>query len=155
MKVDDLPGASGRYGEGSNALTGWGFSFDQEIADGISAFARYSWKESGLARWNPDDNQWDIIPLNQAYSLGLNISGMLWNRGDDGMGLAFGQTLLSDDFEDAQTNSANEKYVEAYYRYAMGRHLALTADFQWIQNAGGTRDADDVYLFGLRSQIDF
>ncbi len=155
MKVDDLPGASNRYSEGNNALTGWGLSFNQELADGITAFARYSWKEGDLAQWNPDDSQWEVIPLNQTYSLGFNISGMLWNRGEDGIGMAFGQTLLSDDFEDVQTNSADEKYVEAYYRYVLGQHLALSADFQWIQNAGGTRDSDDVYLFGLRSQIDF
>ncbi len=159
MDVDDIPTATKSYSEGNDALTGWGLSFDQGIMDGVTAFARYSWRESDLAEWNADDSVWDIIPTNQMYTVGISIEGSLWNRGDDGIGLAFGQTILSDDFkgekEDAGVDTANEKYLEVYYRYAVFSRMALTADFQWIQNAGGMDDADDVYLFGLRSQIDF
>lgn len=153
--VENDHAAGTSYGDGDHGRAGWGLSFDQEIAESFTAFARYSWTEDDLSDWNADDNTWDIIPFNQTYSLGLSISGALWNRGDDGIGLAFGQTLLTDDYEDMENNTADEKYVEAYYRYTFSRHLALTADFQWTQNPGGSDSADDIYLFGIRSQIDF
>ncbi len=155
MDVDDVPTATNEYREGSDALSGWGLSFDQEIADGFTAFARYSWREGDLTEWNSDDDQWEIIPTNQAYSLGLSIDGTLWNRGNDGIGLAFGQTILSDDFKGEHDKTSNEEYVEAYYRYAVFERLAITADFQWIGDPGGLKTNDDVFLFGLRSQIDF
>ena len=108
-----------------------------------------------MAEWNDDDGAWETIPFNQAYSVGLNIGGEIWNRGNDGIGLAFGQTILSDEFKDENEKTSNEEYIEAYYRYAVFERLALTADFQWIGDPGGRSSNDDVYIFGLRSQIDF
>ncbi len=146
------------YQEGDDGIEGWGLSFDQEISDGLTAFARYSWRRDDMSEWS-DDGTWSMIPFNQVYSLGMGIDGMLWNRPGDGIGMAFGQTLLTDDYEDAEKaedrSTSNEKYIEAWYRYAFNRYIALTADFQWTQNPGGSGSADDVYLFGLRSQIDF
>jgi len=152
MDVDDVP-ATAAYRDGDKALPGWGLSFDQELADGITTFARYSWRESGRSQWN--DDTWETIPFNQVYSVGLSVGGELWNRGNDGIGLAFGQTILSDDFKKENDKTSNEEYVEVYYRYALFERLALTADFQWIGDPGGSSINDDVYLFGLRSQIDF
>ena len=155
MDVDDIHPLPNHYKNGDDALSGWGLSFDQELADGITAFARYSWRENDLAEWNADDDAWEIIPFNQVYSVGLSIGGELWNRGNDGIGLAFGQTILTDDFKGDNDRTSNEEYVEVYYRYAVFERLALTADFQWIGDPGGFKTNDDVYLFGLRSQIDF
>ncbi len=160
MDVDDIHPLPNHYKNGDDALSGWGLSFDQELADGITAFARYSWRESDLAFFNEENEKeekwaWEIIPFNQVYSVGLSIGGELWNRGDDGIGLAFGQTILTDDFKGNNDKTSNEEYVEVYYRYAVFERLALTADFQWIGDPGGLKTNDDVYLFGLRSQIDF
>lgn len=86
-------------GNADEGLAGWGLSFDQMLTEGITAFTRYSWTQDDRARWNGDDEQWEMQAFNS--------------------------------------------------------NLALSADFQWVGNPGGARDNDDVYIFGLRGQIDF
>ncbi len=153
----NLATATNDYKEGSDGLGGWGLSFDQEVADGLTAFARYSWRDADVAKW--DGASWEILPFSQTYSVGMDISGSLWNRGGDAVGMAFGQTILTDDWKDEQKlageDTSNEEYVEVYYRYAVFERMALTADFQWIGDPGGLKGNDDAYLFGIRSQIDF
>ncbi len=132
---------------------GFGVSFDQELTDNLIAFFRYSTTDDDLASWS--DGHWEMIPFNQVWSAGLQVSGAYWKRKDDAVGLAFGQTILTDDYKDANDHTANENYVEAYYRWQLHERFALTGDFQWIQNAGGNSDASDIFIFGLRSQLDF
>ncbi len=135
--------------------TGFGVSFDQQLNDKIIAFFRYSYTDDDLATWNGDDGKWEMIPFNQTWSTGLQVSGAYWKREDDAVGVAYGQTILTDDYEQANDHTANEQYVEAYYRLQLLERFALTGDFQWIKNAGGDSQASDIYIFGLRSQIDF
>lgn len=142
-------------GRADSGQTGWGLSFDQEVADGFTAFARYSWTQDDLSIYDPDAGEWSMIPFNQVYSIGMTVAGTLWSRPEDGVGFAFGQTLLTDDYEDANPHTANEKYIETWYRYVFNRFVALSADFQWTENPGGSSEADDVYIFGVRSQINF
>ncbi len=137
-------------------MSGWGLSFDQEILDGIKGFARYSQTiTDDRAVWNGDEDAWEMAPFDRTWSVGFELAGGLWNRGDDAFGFAFGQTLLTDDYEDENDHTANENYLEAYYRLTMNQYFALSADFQWIGNAGGDSRRDDIYIWGLRSQIDF
>ncbi len=134
--------------------SGFGLSFDQEVTDFLSMFARYSWTDD-KASWNRDDSRWELLPVNQMYTLGLALGGSLWNRPDDSLGLGFGQTILTSDFEEMEIDTSDECYIETYYRFHFNRYLALSADFQWIRNPGGLSDNDDAYIFGIRSQIDF
>ncbi|NOX79801.1 MAG: carbohydrate porin [Deltaproteobacteria bacterium] len=137
------------------AQEGWGLSFDQEIWDGVKGFARYSQTDDDLARWNGDDQAWEMIPFDKLWSMGLEVPGHFWRRADDVFGLAVGQTLLTDDYKNANRDTADEKYLESYYKLTLNEHFALSADLQWIQNAGGNSLASDIYIFGLRSQVNF
>ncbi|NDY42460.1 hypothetical protein G3N55_06340 [Dissulfurirhabdus thermomarina] len=136
-------------------LYGWGVSLDQELADGLVLFARYSRTLDDLAAWDADAAMWAPIPVEEVYSAGLSLSGTPWNRPGDALGVAWGQALLTRDFAQSTRNPADERYVEAYYRYAWNAHLATTADLQWIENPGGSFAADNVWIFGLRGQVDF
>ena len=133
--------------------TGFGVSFDQEVTDNIIAFFRYSYTNNDLATWSGD--HWEMIPFNQVWSAGIQVSGAWWKRKDDAAGIAYGQTLLTDDYKNANAHTDDEHYVEAYYRLQLHERFALTGDFQWIRNAGGNAQASDIYIFGLRSQVDF
>jgi carbohydrate-selective porin OprB len=150
-------GRTGGYGDPSanEDQMGWGLSFDQEVTDGIKAFVRYSQTEDDLASWDSDEDEWAMIPFDRVWSAGLGISGLFWNRENDDVGLAYGSVLLTGDYEDANRHTADERYVEAYYNLGLHERFHITGDFQWIQNAGGDSDASDVYIFGLRSQVDF
>ncbi len=155
VKNGNLPWVTESYKDphADENQTGFGVSFDQELTDNIIAFFRYSYTDNDLATWS--DDHWEMIPFNQVWSAGFQISGAYWKRKDDAVGLAYGQTLLTSDYKDANDHTGNEQYVEAYYRFQLHERFALTGDFQWIRNAGGNSDASDIYIFGLRSQVDF
>ncbi len=139
-----------------HSLNGWGLSFDQEFVEGLRGFARYSQTlTDDRAVWNSDEDAWEMIPFNRTWSTGLELDGGLWNRGGDVFSLAYGQTLLTDDYEETNDHTANENYIEAYYRLMTNEYLALSADFQWIRNAGGNSRMQDIFIWGLRSQLDF
>ncbi len=161
MKVNELsklPELSHEAGHrfADNSLYGWGLSFDQELLTGITGFARFSQTiTNDRVTWNWDDNKWEILPVEGSWSVGFQLDGGLWNRGGDAFGLGFAETLLSHGYEKTRNHTAGEKYIEAYYRLGIVSRFALTGDFQWIKNAGGDTRMDDIYIWGVRSQIDF
>jgi len=134
---------------------GWGISFDQEVIDGITAFIRYSQTDDDLASWNEDDNQWEMLSFDRVWSCGTQINGQYWSRSDDAIGIAYGQVLLTDDYKSANDHTGKEQYIETYYRFQFNEYFALTGDFQWIKNAGGDSESSDIYIWGLRTQLDF
>jgi len=155
-KVGSIPKEyQGRYDYSSadRDQNGWGLSFDQEIIDGIRGFARYSQTEDDIAHYTGDE--WEVIPFDKTWSIGADFSGKMWGREDDVLGIAFGQTILTDDYEKVNSHTANESYLEAYYRIMLHERFAVSPDFQWIKNAGGNSRADDIYIFGVRGQLDF
>ena len=93
------------------------------------------------------------------WSFGAQIAGNFWSRPDDVVGLAIGQAILSDDFEDYLKDQSidpdDETHFELYYNFHLSDHISLTPDFQVIDSLGGDKDADTVYVFGIRSQINF
>ncbi len=161
LKNSDLAIANGRpnprYDDrlaGKDQM-GWGISFDQEILDGVSAFARYSQTDDDLARWNGDENRWEMIPFNKLWNVGLQLSGSLWQRENDVIGIGYGQTLLTDDYREVTPHTSNENDFEAYYKLVLHERFALTGDFQWIRNGQGNSQTNDIYIWGLRAQVDF
>lgn len=150
-----LATASNSYNEPhtDNAQFGWGVSFDQVLYNGITGFFRYSQRQDDLAEWN--GTTWEMIPFDRLWTLGLDLSGSFWNRENDNIGMGYGKTLLTNDYQKAHTNTDDEQYVECYYKWTVNRYLALTGDLQWVKNPGGDSTADDVYIFGVRSQLDF
>jgi hypothetical protein len=155
MKNSNLSLATDSYKDprADKNQTGFGVSFDQELNDNLIAFFRYSYTNDNLATWS--DDHWEMIPFNQVWSTGLQISGAWWKRKDDAVGLAYGQTILTSDYKRANDHTSDEQYIETYYRWQLHERFGLTGDFQWIKNAGGNSKASDIYIFGLRSQLDF
>jgi carbohydrate-selective porin OprB len=52
-------------------------------------------------------------------------------------------------------DSADEGHIELFYNLAVNEHVTVTPDFQWVASAGGDGDADDFFVFGLRTQFTF
>jgi carbohydrate-selective porin OprB len=126
---------------------GCGLSFDQEIAQFVTLFARY-----GVQRER-------VSPVERAWSAGLQCAGGFYGRDDDVFGLAYGVALLGDDWEQLEQADGNrtgdESHLELYYRLAVNEHLSLSPDIQWVGNPGGHTDYDDVWVFGVRAQLSF
>jgi high affinity Mn2+ porin len=127
---------------------GFGLSFDQELTDNSAAFLRFGYMSNG-----------DIYEANYSWSLGGQLAGARWNRPDDMIGVAYGQALLSSEYERYlnafDVNPGNEGHFEIYYRYQVNDHLAISPDYQLISNITGAEEAHNISVFGIRGQIDF
>lgn len=127
---------------------GFGISFDQQVHPDVTAFAR----------WGIQDH--DLYAVRQSWSLGLQVAGSLWGRAEDAFGLAFGRADTTDDYRDLLREEGfgttpGESRVEAYYRFQVHDHLAISPDFQWVDGLAGSSRADRVSIFGVRAQLHF
>ncbi|HDR14479.1 MAG TPA: carbohydrate porin [Desulfobacteraceae bacterium] len=126
---------------------GFGLSFDQQITDTVTLFARYGRQRSSVSR------------VEQAWSAGLQFAVDFYGRQDDAFGLAYGQSVIGDAGEKLdRTNSidtADEHHLEIYYNFKVNDHLNITPDIQWVKNPDGDRDNDDLWAFALRARLTF
>ncbi len=136
---------------------GIGLSLDQQITDAVTAFARYGWQDD------------DIYAIEQAWSVGFQVAGSLWGRDDDMFGMAYGQSHTGDDYRDsvravrswlgrrigALGTEPSERTFEAYYRFQLNDHIAISPDIQVATDMLGLENVDTVTLLGIRAQLDF
>jgi len=126
---------------------GFGLSFDQELTDTITAFLRFGLMSSG-----------DIYKAKYSWSLGGQMSGALWNRPDDTLGVTYGQAILSSEYERFlrayDIHPGDEGHFEAYYRYQLNDQLAISPDIQVINNIAGSEESHTITVFGIRVQVD-
>lgn len=136
-------------------------NWEQEIADGLGAFARLSWNDGRTQAWM-------FTEMDRAVSAGISLSGMRWGRAADTLGLgvnigwasagrraylaAGGLGFITGD---GRLNAAPEAVVETYYdmRVAPGLHAA--ANVQLIANPAYNADRGPVPVFGLRLRTAF
>lgn len=153
-------------GETPERHTGFGFSADQKVGDGVGLWGRYGKQVKGQ------------LPFDQGLSLGANFHGGYWGRGGDTLGIARSWLKASREYKravaegditrcfavdddglctDDRSFSAQgaEKVAEIYYRYRLSPQFALTPDFQWISRPGANPDARSVKILGLRANLAF
>ncbi|MFH0763568.1 MAG: carbohydrate porin [Candidatus Omnitrophota bacterium] len=138
-----------------NVNTGFGLSIDQMITDAFGVFARFGWQkpELQLASANPNAAQCEA-----SWSGGMRITGKTWNRPDDVAAFGIGQIFPGRQYKDAgveNTGGEAEGHLEVYYKLQILKWLAITPDVQWIWNPHGIGDTDAVFVYGVRSQVDF
>jgi carbohydrate-selective porin OprB len=145
---------------------GLGLSFDQQVTPDITLFCRFGMQDDDIAGESfsvseDEDEVEELEPFAMEYSwsVGGQITGSLWGRPDDVVGIAFGQAILSDDYEDyledEGIDTEDESHFEIYYSLCLNEYVAITADYQLIDSIGGDDDQDAVSVFGLRTQISF
>ena len=124
MTSDDFLNAAG---EGKNKrLAASTLSFDQQFGETFGAFLRLVYQE--------DDA---VVIWKKLYSGGLNISGDIWGRAQDNIGI--GLAYLNDGNTDLDNSLAGEVYV----RFALNEIFAATADFQYLKDdISGDRNPD-------------
>lgn len=129
---------------------GVGLSADQWITDDIGVWLRLGTQREAVAQFD------------RHLSLGVNLSG----RGNDVAGIGYAQTHMGKVYKDylrsanASLDLASERYLEAYYNYAVGdatdiTGLHITPDIQYVVNPGGDTNATKVFVYGVRMQAFF
>jgi hypothetical protein len=148
--------------EGDKENWGIGLSIDQQVNDDVTLFCRFGIQDGDIAgaSYDPGEGE-ELEPLamESSWSIGGQITGSPWDRPNDVIGIALGQAILSDDYEDLLNTDGidpdNESHFEVYYSYYLNDYIAVSADIQVIDCIGGNEDADTVSIFGIRTQISF
>ena len=96
----------------------------------------------------PDDR--NLVPL--YLDVGLNFRGLLPSRIDDSMGLGFSHTELSDELV---AGGGHEEVIELTYQLALGKHLFLQPDLQFIVRPGAVEPAATAVVAGLRLTLSY
>lgn len=142
---------------------GFGVNFEQPIADEgeTGIFGRLGWNDGNY-------ESWCYVESDRHASLGLQVSGVHWGRGEDRLGFAYGVNGLSTGHKDylaaggtgillgdGKLHYGYEQAFELYYRTQLGPYLQVTPDFQFIQNPGYNKDRGPAEVYGLRIHLSF
>ena len=140
---------------------GAGLNWEQEVGDGVGAFARAGFNDGRTETWA-------YTEIDRALSAGVAVNGKHWGRPDDTWGLAGIASGLSgvhreylaaggDGFilGDGRLDYEPEEVLELYYLWQPVKWLAVTPDYQFVQNPGYNRDRGPVSVFGIRAHSEF
>lgn len=144
---------------------GAGINVEQQIADGVGAFAR-------LAANDGRSETYAFAEIDRSFSVGTVVTGGRWGRADDAVGLAYAQNQLSPSHRDFlaaggygffvgdgrltyKPESIAEVYYRAGFRGPLRLQSALTLGFQFIRNPGYNADRGPVRTVSARLHTEF
>jgi high affinity Mn2+ porin len=142
-----------KYGFGGNA--------DYATSHGVRFFARTGWNEG-------QNESFAYTEVNNTVAFGGDVSGQLWGRTDDRVGLAAVTNGLSDEHRDylalgglgfilgdGALRYGREDIVETYYTAHLWRGVSASAGAQYITHPGYNQDRGPVLVGALRLHVDF
>ncbi len=115
-------------------LMGVGISIDQQLSKNFGIFSRFGWQDDSA-----------VIDHDQLYSAGIKLSGDLWGRNDDVLGVGYSYLNGADDGEIDNTNT-----FEAYAKFKISDFTDVTVDFQYISDNMKHYQDQDGLIYGLR-----
>lgn len=125
-----------------------------EAGRGLSIFANFSHADG------------DVNKVDRLLSLGLWYCGIFPARPYDRLGLAVGHNRVSRRFRKFERLSTDadgsalpdrsaEKPVELNYSVAGPRGFVLMPSLQYVKDAGGRENAEDIWIFGVKLSAEF
>jgi hypothetical protein len=108
-------------------------SCDQQIGENLGAWVRVG---------RQDDGAW--IDYEYLFSGGIDLSGRLWSRDRDNIGI--GMAYMNGGNSDIDSSTV----LEFYYRWAINEIAALTFDFQYMRDNLTAGDDPRGWIGGLR-----
>jgi high affinity Mn2+ porin len=146
----------------SRLKVGYYLNVQQEVADDVGVFARWSWN-------NGQNEIMAFTDIDESLSFGASIKGTRWKRPDDTVGIAFALNQISTPHinflatggfgplvGDGQLpNYSPEKILEVYYACQLIKGLVATADYQLIVDPAYDADRGPVHVFSGRLRASF
>jgi hypothetical protein len=133
---DDFSNVAGNKKERLGALT---LSFDQQFGEILGAWLRFGFQDDKAA-----------IDYKDTYSGGLNISGNLWGREQDNIGIGYAH------LRGGNLDVNNTDVFEIYGRFALNDIFAITGDIQYMKDSYKNGGVDpSAWIFGLRATAEF
>jgi len=133
---DDFSNVAGTKKERLSSVS---ISFDQQLGDVLGLWLRFGWQDDEAA-----------IDYKDSYTAGVNISGSLWGRDCDNIGIGYAH-LRGGNLDVDKTD-----VFEIYGRFAMNDIFAITGDSQYMKDfyKNGSDDPS-AWIFGLRATAEF
>ena len=115
-------------------------SFDQEFGRYLGGWIRFGFQSDRAA-----------VTYDKIYSGGLNLSGALWGRPQDNMGIAYGY------LGGGNTGVRQTHVAEAYVRFAFMDAFGLTLDLQHMRDSYDADAGNDAegFIAGIRFTVEF
>ncbi len=134
---------------------------EQDITDNFRIASRFGWNDD-------QEESFAYTEVGQTVLLAADYYGGHWHRAQDKIGTAFVSNAINKDHQnylkyggvgfilgDGHLNYGRENIVESYYNLHAWRGLFYALDVQHVDNPGYNRDRGPVWVFSLRSHIDF
>ena len=145
-----------------NSRPGVSLNLEQQVTETLGVFARAGWDDGNLETWDNTD-------IDRTAEVGISLSGKLWGRPEDTLGLAGvvnGISSIHEAFLDAGglgvlvgdgqlPHPGLEQIIETYYSYALTPSTHLSFDYQFIANPGYNTDRGPVNVFSGRFHWQF
>ena len=96
--------------------------------------------------WQDDEA---AVNYERIWSGGIDINGGPWHRPDDNIGLGYAY------LDGGNMDIDRSQVAEGYYRFAINRHLALSADVQYMKDDIQNQDGPEGFICGLRFTAEF
>jgi len=135
MSSDDFSNVAGTNKERKRCAL---ISFDQQLGGILGAWIRFGWHDDKTA-----------IDYKDIYSGGLNISGNLWDRECDNIGIGYAH-LRGGNMDVDHTD-----VFEVYGRFALNDIFAVTGDVQYMKDSLKESDSPKGFILGLRLTAEF
>jgi len=119
-------------------MSGALISFDQQLGEILGAWIRFGWQDDEAA-----------IDYKDIYTGGLNISGNLWGRECDNIGIGYGH------LRGGNKDVNHTDVFEVYCRFALNDIFAVTGDVQYMKDSMKAGDSPKGWIFGLRMTAEF
>jgi porin len=114
------------------------FSFDQKFGEIIGAWTRFGFQDDKAA-----------VNYENIYSGGIDISGSLWGRQEDNMGIGYGY------LDGGNQDIDKTQVAEAYVRFMLHKYFALTLDVQYMRDELKSGDGPKGFIYGVRMAAHF
>lgn len=121
----------------------------------------------GRAGWSDGKNEsFAFTEVDTHFSVGMQVSGRRWGRGDDLLSVATALNGLSGSHRaylaaggtgfllgDGALRYGAETLLEGYYKLQIGPWVAISPDVMLIVNPGYNRDRGPATVFSIRTQV--
>ncbi len=139
---------------------GFGLNMEQVVTEALRVCGRLGWNDG-------QNETFAFTEVDRSALIAADLSGTLWRRDHDKIGLAYSVNGLSDDHReylalggqgfilgDGRLNYNTEQILETYYTVHLWRGIFVAADFQYIRHPGYNRDRGPAFIPGFRFHID-